>query len=385
MSHQRAERPIAGARRPALLAATALLALLLALAAGPARAGAETRYRVLGAGLGHGVGLSQWGAYGYAKYGRRYRDIATHYFKGSKIARVKASRSIRVLLDTTSSSVSFSRSDRACGRDLKPSSTYRAALSGSGVQLERSTGRRLGGCGKTLDAKGVAGPIKIGGQGSFRGDLLATAAGGTLYVVNKVGVDDYAQGVVPNEMPSSWPLAALQAQAVATRSYALATDAGSGVFDQYDDIRSQVYGGLLTESARTNRAVRRSHRQVLTFDGDVIPGFYSSSSGGRTENVELAFPGASPAPYLKSVDDPFDDASPDHRWRETFSRSEMQSKLGDLVKGRFQGIEVIKRGVSPRIVEAKVRGSRGASTVTGSDLRARLGLRSTWAKFKRVG
>jgi stage II sporulation protein D len=384
MIERRAETSMPGAKRTGALASLALVLAIALIASPPAGAGAETRYRVTGAGLGHGVGLSQWGAYGFAKHGRAYRDIATHYFKGSKIGKVKARRAIRVLLDTTSGSVSFSHSDRACGRNLKPSSTYRAALGGSGVRLESSSGRRLAGCGKTLDAKGVADPIRIGGQGSYRGDLLATAAGGTLYIVNEVGVDDYVQGVVPNEMPSSWPLAALQAQAVAARSYALATNAGSGVFDQYDDTRSQVYGGLSTEAAKTNRAVRRSHRQVLTYNGKVIPGFYSSSSGGRTENVEFAFPGATPEPYLKSVQDPFDDASPDHRWRLTLSRSEMQSKLGDLVKGRFRGIKVTKRGVSPRIVKAKVLGSGGATTVTGSDLQGRLGLRSTWAKFKRL-
>ena len=380
MTHQRGEEAIAAGRR---LPALVIIALLLLTAATPASAAAETRFRVLGAGFGHGVGLSQWGAYGYARHGREYRDIATHYFKHSKIGKVRASRSVRVLLDT-SGSVSFSRSDRACGHHLRLSSTYRAALRGSGVRLENARGRRIGGCGKKLVARGVAGPIRIGGQGSYRGDLVAAASGGTLYIVNRVSVDDYVQGVVPNEMPPSWPLAALQAQAVAARSYALATDAGSGVFDTYDDTRSQVYGGLTTETPKTNRAVRRSRRQVLTYRGKVIPAFYSSSSGGRTENVEFAFPGASPAPYLKSVKDPYDDASPEHRWRETFSRAEMQSRLGDLVKGRFRGIDVTKRGVSPRIVRAKVLGSRGATRVTGSDIQARLGLRSTWAKFKRL-
>jgi stage II sporulation protein D len=381
MIQRLAETRRRGAGRAGALAS---LVALIAVLTAAAPAGAETRYRITGAGLGHGVGLSQWGALGYAQHGRSYRDIATHYFKGSKVDKVRARRAIRVLLDTSSGSVSFSHSDRACGRDLKPSSTYRAALGGSGVRLENASGHRLAGCGKTLDAKGVAGPIKIGGQGSYRGDMLATRASGTLYIVNQVGVDDYVQGVVPNEMPPSWPLAALQAQAVTARSFALANDPGSNVFDLYDDTRSQVYGGLSTETPKTNRAVRKTHHQVLTYNGKVVLGYYSASSGGRTENVEFAFPGAPPVPYLKSVRDPYDDAAPDHRWRLTLSRAEMQSKLGSLVKGRFQGIRVTKRGVSPRIVKAKVLGSGGATSVTGTDLQGRLGLKSTWAKFKRL-
>jgi stage II sporulation protein D len=379
---RRREADAATKGRPRLPLLLALLALIAVTA--PAAAEGETRFRVLGAGYGHGVGLSQWGAYGYAKHGREYRDIVTHYFKGSKIGKVRAGRSLKVLLTTTSGDVAFTRAKRACGRDLKPSSTYRAALNGGGVRLESRSGKRLAGCGETLDARSARGPIKIRGEGPYRGDLVATVAGGTLYVINRVGIDDYVQGVVPHEMPPSWPLAALQAQAVAARSYALATDAG-GVFDVYDDTRSQAYGGVALETRRTNRAVSRSRRQMLTYNGKVIPGFYSSSSGGRTENVEFAFPGATPQPYLKSVKDPYDDASPEHRWRVTFSRGEMQSMLGDLVKGRLRGIKVTKRGISPRIVKAKVVGTSGSTTVTGSDLRARLGLRSTWAKFKRVG
>ena len=357
-----------------------LIALLALVAAAPARA--EASYVITGAGFGHGVGMSQWGAYGYAKHGAEHRDIVTHYFKGTKVMRAKASRSVRVLLGADPN-VAFSGSKRACGVNLRPARTYRAALNGNAVRLERSNGARLAACGSTLVAKGVAGPIQIGGEGSFRGDLVAAVKGGRQYVVNELVLDDYVKGVIANEMPSGWPLDALKAQAVAARSYAIATDSGGRIFDQYGDTRSQVYGGLATETDRTNRAVRRSSRQVVTYEGEVIPAFYSSSSGGRTENVEFGFLGASPAPYLRSVRDPFDDASPDHRWRETFTRGQMEAKLGGLVEGRFRGIEVTKRGASPRVVAAKVLGSAGSTRVTGTDLRVRLGLLSTWAKFER--
>jgi stage II sporulation protein D len=156
------------------------------------------------------------------------------------------------------------------------------------------------------------------------------------------------------------------------------------LFDVYDDTRSQVYGGYGTETKRTNRATKETTRRVVKYNGKAIVGYYSSTSGGRTENIEYAFPGASPVPYLKSVKDPYDDTSPYHRWHVTLSRGEMQAKLGSLVRGRLQRIKVTKRGVSPRVVRAKVIGTGGATRVTGSDLQIRLGLRSTWMKFKKL-
>jgi stage II sporulation protein D len=88
-------------------------------------------------------------------------------------------------------------------------------------------------------------------------------------------------------------------------------------------------------------------------------------------------------PYIKSVRDPFDDVSPVHRWRETFSNASMEARLAGLFAGRLRAIRVRKTGVSPRIVRARVVGSRDSSTVSGDELRARLGLRSTWARFEK--
>ncbi len=205
----------------------AIAALLLFSSA----AEAATKFRLLGHGYGHGVGLSQWGAYGYAEHGANYRKIVTHYFKHTELDEFRANKHVRVLLGTTGGDASFSGAKRACGFDLRPKSTYVASRNGGKVRLERPTGKKLAGCGSKLVAKGVSGPIQIGGHGAFRGDFVAAAADDQLYVVNQVSLDDYIQGVIPNEMPSSWPHAALEAQAVAARSYALATDSGG------DDLR----------------------------------------------------------------------------------------------------------------------------------------------------
>lgn len=380
MHRPRTDKPLRSLR--AALASAVALAALLMLAAAPA-VEAKVKFKVPGRGYGHGVGMSQWGAYGFAKQGKGAKRILSHYYRGTKLQKLGSDPGVRVLLSVRGRDVRFSNSKRACGERLNRSKVYRATLRGSKVRLHKDSGRRIARCGKELVAKG-AGPVQIGDEGTFRGKLVARASGEGLYVINDVGLDDYIKGVVPNESPASWPAAALKAQAVAARSYALATDAGGAGFDQYDDTRSQVYVGKSTEQPTTNRAVRRTAGKVLRYDGEVIPAYFSSSSGGQTENVEFGFGGGTPRPYLKSVRDPYDKASPYHRWTETFSRREMQSRLGDLVAGRLRRIKVTKTGVSPRIVEAKVIGSAGRRTATGAELRSRLGLRSTWAKFKRV-
>ena len=202
----------------------------------------------------------------------------------------------------------FSKASRACGKPLRSDHGYRFKQSGSQVILRGSHGRRLAACGRTATAAG-SGAIRVGGKGVYRGRLKAKAAGGGLLVINAVALNAYVKGVVPNEMPSSWPLAALEAQAVAARSYALATS-GGGAFDVYDDTRSQVYGGKDSETVRTNRATKRTAGEVVRHGKQVATTYFFSTSGGRTESVQYGFPGAGPVPYLKSVRDPYDGASP---------------------------------------------------------------------------
>jgi stage II sporulation protein D len=190
--------------------------------------------------------------------------------------------------------------------------------------------------------------------------------------------------VIPNESPSSWPQPALRAQAVAARSYALATTVNGNGYELYDDTRSQVYGGKSSETRNTNQAAKGTTREVIKSGGNVATAFFFSTSGGQTENSEFGFPGGgTPRPYLKSVNDPFDDVSPHHSWTERFSQSEMESKLSGLFQGKLKGIKVLNRGESPRIVRARVVGSNGSSEVHGDTIRFRLGLRSTWARFKK--
>jgi stage II sporulation protein D len=183
-------------------------------------------------------------------------------------------------------------------------------------------------------------------------------------------------------MPSSWPQNALKAQAVAARSFALASHAGNG-FNVYDDTRSQVYGGKGSETASTDRAVSRTSDQILRYRRQTVLAMFFSTSGGQTEGISYAFPGSSPVPYLQSVKDPYDNASPYHTWKVRRSQGQMESALSGLFSGRLKKVKVTKTGDSPRIVKAKVVGSKGSSRVSGLTLQGRLGLMSTWARFHR--
>jgi len=350
---------------------------LLATVAMLAAATAHASWTVKGHGFGHGVGLSQYGAFGFAENGRNYREILGHYYKHTKLGEAGV-EPIRVLLDSGRGSVAFSGAGKACGRSINVERRYSFAPSAGGIELRSPDGDRIRSCG--LEGK-ASRDLKIAGAGRFRGALVARNQGGSLLVINQLGVEPYVKGVVANEMPSSWHKQALRAQAVVARSYALATER-EGPFDHYADTRSQVYGGRSSEARTTNRAVDATAREVVEYNGETAITYYHSTSGGLTENSEFGFSGGNAIPYLKSVEDPFDDASPVHNWNETYSDEKMESELTGLFNGRLEKIEVIERGRSPRIVRARVVGSSGSHTVTGDTLRARLELRSTWARFK---
>jgi stage II sporulation protein D len=353
---------------------------------------ADASWKVEGRGFGHGVGLSQYGALGFAKHGKSYRQILDHYYSRTSVGRLGGGsggggtqaasrakeRSVRILLGSRSGAVGFSGAKRACGRRISPGKRYELAPAGSGIELRRGS-KRVTGCGDEGRASG--GAVRIDGFGAYRGSLVARASGGETLVINQLGIDAYVKGVVPNEVPASWPAQALRAQAVVARSYGVATER-SGPFDHYDDTRSQVYGGRASETKATSKAVEATAREVVKFRGKAAITYYFSTSGGRTEDAQYGFSGGNSIPYLKSVKDPHDDVSPVHRWRETFSDSQMESRLRGLFSGNLRRIEVLKTGRSPRIVRARLVGSSASRTVSGDTLRSRLGLRSTWARFE---
>jgi SpoIID/LytB domain protein len=198
--------------------------------------------------------------------------------------------------------------------------------------------------------------------------------------VRKVPLERYVRGVVSAEMPSNWPLPALEAQAIASRTFALTAHAGGSRFDVYSDTRSQVYLGIAAETATTNAAVSATAGQIVLYAGRPATTYFFASSGGMTENVENVFLGAQSQPWLQGVEDPYS-TGPAFSWKIAISFTAAAARLKGLVKGGFRGIEVLKRGVSPRIVSAEVLGSAGATPLSGGELAERLGLTATWAYF----
>jgi stage II sporulation protein D len=354
-----------------------LTALFIALAV-PASAPAATIFVVKGAGFGHGIGMSQYGAQGFAQHGWDYRRILARYYTATTVGQA-ATRTIRVLL-RAGGSPAVTHVSRAGAKKLNPAKAYTARPRGAGIVLS--------GGGKTFR---FAGPVRLRGPGGYtwlggpyRGAMELRPNGGGVMAINVVSLDSYVQGVIPGEMPPSWQPEALKVQAVAARSYALATDAGGPLFDQYADTRSQVYRGMGAEQPSTNAAAHATAGQVVLYQGHVATTFYFSTSGGRTENVENVFYGAAPSPYLKSVRDPYDGGSPRHRWQFRFTAAQFQAKLGGLCRGRFRTIKILKRGVSPRVVSASVVCSGGRVTTNGATLRSRLGLYDTWLTVTRA-
>jgi stage II sporulation protein D len=294
---------------------------------------------------------------------------------------------IRVLLREKASQVTFSGALRVGGRKAQPAKRYVAKrLPGRRVRV-----RRIGTFRAPLVLRAKSDGVRLHGRalndvrdGRYRAAVEISPYGPRgLAAVNALPIDTYIKGVVAGEMPSSWDLEALKAQAVVARSYALTTDAGGELFDQYPDTRSQVYRGAVGETERTNAAVTATGGEVLAYDGAVATTFYHSTSGGQTENVEHGFPGGSPVAYLRSVEDPTDRISPYHRWTERFTQRQVQRRLRGIVRGRLRAIDVVSRGVSPRAVEVEVRGTRGARRVSATVIRDRLDLHSTWFRVAR--
>lgn len=343
---------------------------MLGVTAAVARAACDLDIR--GAGDGHGIGMSQYGAEGYALHGAPYAAILAHYYQGTALGLTSPTRTVRVLL--ADGAASFTGATAAAGTPLRAGATYGVtAASGGRVALRTSAGRVLATAPAPLTVTGPA-PLDVPGHGTYRGTLRFSPDGhGRVLTVNAVGLDDYVRGVVAAEMPSSWPVAALEAQAVAARTYAITTELGASAYDLYDDTRSQVYGGVGAETPATDAAVAATSGQIVTYDGRPAVTYFFASSGGHTESIQNVWPGSTPEPWLVGVPDPYDGVTgnPYHSWSSTMTLTSAQARLSGLVRGRLIGIAVTGRGVSPRVVAAQVVGTGGRVTVTGAELAQR--------------
>ena len=397
-----------------LMTALALAATGLLVASFPARStslGPSGTYRFLGAGFGHGLGMSQYGAKAYADGGAGAGSILAKFYSGTSLATV-AQPAVRVWLADVGSTTDFNTSGPiAVTADSAPSGPVSVDTTPAGAQPARLTvgadGLRLTQGGNVLLGP-TAGPIVIRPESSPASNCsgiagtspcVGLAALGMRFrwgaievskisdssmriVIRELGMERYLYGL--GEMPSSWHIEALKAQAVAGRTYALEKIQRMGQNRSgcscglLRDTRDQNYIGFEKEAeptygARWREAVDSTAGIIVTYNGAPIQALYHSSSGGRTENNEVVFGGA-PLPYLRGVLDPGDEAaSPFRDTVQTYSGSELQSWLNaspSTAVGTLQAIEVLEPyGFSGRAARVRIIGSGGAKTVSASTFR----------------
>ena len=373
-----------------------LLTGLSAAAALVPAATASADYVVDGRGFGHGVGMSQYGAHGYAqREGRDFRWILGHYYLGTSVGRVATARMRVVLRDTRVPKLCGATRARAAGGRtvrLRDTRTYAFSALGTGkVRVVDTNSARTrarltapvrvtGGASTCVRGEAINGVR----NGSYRGTMrIERWEGRRLLAINDVGLESYLWGVVTAEMPASWAAEALKAQAVVARSYALRNRRSDRAFDLYPDTRSQVYRGIAGETAAAVTAARATRALAVRYGVEIAQTFFHSTSGGRTAGYVEGFGGGLEVPYLRPVEDAHDDISPVHTWQVRLTDRDMQRKLREVVLGELQDVKVASTGETGRAATVDVIGDEGTIQISGQELRRMLELRSHWYTVRR--
>jgi stage II sporulation protein D len=334
---------------------------------------------ISGRGWGHGVGMSQWGANGFAQRGTAYDRILAHYYRGTTIEQAPVTK-VRVLLGagrgklTIASAAPF----RVREKNGKVRGLPAGELAlGPGLRVKpKGAKRRVALKWPVAFLRGEE-PLRLGRR--YRGSIHVDVVGRRLRAINVVGLEQYLYGVVPAEVPDDWPTEVLKAQAVAARTYALATRKTRGAFDLFPDVRSQVYRGIDEEVESTNLAVDETAGEVVMYEGRLATTYFHSTSGGRTASIADVWPGSNPVPYLTSVEDPHDSLSPHHSWGPFVLPA---ARLQKVLKAPGRLVDVRATiNASARVTTVNGVGSLGQTSVRGTDLRRGLGLRSTWFRI----
>jgi SpoIID/LytB domain protein len=370
-------------------AALSALVAAVALAAAPhaapsagsqyvAPSGSGALFLISGHGYGHGVGMGQWGAQGYANQGYTYDQILAAYYPGTTLGQTTTT-SIRVLLASGKKKMTISSKKPITVEDGDGfDHTLAAGTTTITPKLELAVD---GGPQQVLvpplTFSPAAGSALTFGSRRYRGRIVVDVPNNELRAINVLPLQQYLYGVVTAEMPSTWLSAALQAQAVAARSYALASRQTGASYDV--SAGGQAYLGISAETSAGKQAVDATAGQVLLYNGSVALTLFSSSTGGRTQSAADAF-GPPGRPYLVSVPDPYDTISPYHDWGPVPVTAKT---LGSAVGAVGQVVDAtVKRNQSRRVKTLKVtslsRGSRLTAAVGGASIASALSLRSTW-------
>ncbi len=226
---------------------------------------------------------------------------------------------------------------------------------------------------KSTDGRGI-----WVGKKRYSGKLNLFILDSEILLVNVLGIEKYLSSVVGSEMPAKWPLEALKAQAIASRTYAL-KQKGNSLYDIDSTNKNQVYSGLEARTYKTARAVTSTRSLVLTYKNKLINSLFHSSSAGMTENSENVW--GNKYPYLSSVED-FDQTNPKLRWEKRFSNEQLQKLFPRI--GGIRQIQILNITNTGRVKNVKIFGDYGSDQISGVDIRKRMNLRSTFVRFKFI-
>jgi SpoIID/LytB domain protein len=369
-----------------------------------------------GRGYGHGVGMSQYGARGRALAGQDVATILAHYYQGTSLSTIDPETPIRVRVLSGWKAASdrplviygrkapwtidgidatFPADARLTLRptiatiDGATSVSWRLQVEDSGsIVLERPMNHSF-----RVRPTMVGGRVELSSKPSsfdtYRRVLrvFPKSTAPTVTVVNELKLETYLRGVVPAEMPSTWPATALEAQAVVARSFAaVRLRPGVGKYDVGDDTSWQVYHGSLAERSSATDAIATTAGQVVMSGSSIANTLYHSTGGAATENNEDVFvsasgdPAASPVSYLRGSSDrdpegtSYDAGSPYATWQTaTYTITQLSSWLATDSRtsvGTLTGIDLSDRGVSGRLISIKLVGTKATRTVSANLLRS---------------
>jgi len=391
-----------------------------------------------GKGFGHGLGMSQYGAQGWATGAGgvpplEAEAIILKYYQGTQLLNIDLGRgALRVLLSQPTSASPY-----RCGSIPYFDDSIANVISNAGFRvLNDGAANALIGTAaanvtwqiaarsgnvqvwnqatvtKVYDGPGpvvlvptdAAQPIRFAEKGLYRGNYKFSNLGNTLRVVNYVSYDDYVRGVVPYEMPREWHIEAYKAQAYAARTFAYSKYAGgTRDFDVKDDQSDQCYGGVTGETAITDQAAAATAGKVIAYDGAPIRAYFASSSGGHTmgdgcwgnnvRQVGGTYQCGPSQPYLQPAPDPTDLAvtqpNPNRNasWTVSFTSAQIRDAIiryRNVDIGSLQSVDVSNRVpvTVGHAISIRFRGSNAAVDLpAGTFLRTYLGLRSTMVRL----
>jgi SpoIID/LytB domain protein len=361
-----------------------------------------------GHGYGHGHGMGQWGALGYAVAGTPYQQIVGHYYGNTTLQSLdpsQAATQIRVVMTENDGNSLIVTSTSPFTMPGLPGGPYTAVLmdpvggawdvySGPGCAGPWSATPFASGVGTPSASPGGA-DLQLcqgGGNLTLPGTITAAYSGGSPRTVNTLPLEEYVAGVVPNESSSGWGTVGgagpqgqawgfqeLEAQAVAARSYAMATLNSYGYAD-ICDLACQTYRGTANRTALSDLAVTDTAGQVMEFAGGAVAATqYSASTGGYTD------PGTSPPGFPGVVDT--GDAiclpnacNPNHTWTASVPVSTIEGDWPSI--GTYQRMDITARnGLGDwggRVTQLTLVGSAGSVQLTGDQFTSDVGLKSDW-------